>query len=125
MLVKCLKQSFQLQLFGFFMSVLHAFYRHWNIILLRFYLLLLLTSVLRFRALLSRFCENQFFEFYRNSTDWLPHYAGSECGESRNRLQTVLYPFSSFFVYLYFTFIELLRGYFLSTCLANFLDKIY
>ena len=39
------------------------------------------------------FCGNQLFEFYRNSTDWLPHDAGSGCGESRNRLITVLYSF--------------------------------
>ena len=43
------------------------------------------------------FCRNQLFEFYRNSSDWLPHNAGSECGESRNRLLTVLYPFFFFF----------------------------
>ena len=39
---------------GFFMSVLHAFCCHSNIILICLYLLLLLQSVLRFRALLSR-----------------------------------------------------------------------
>ena len=39
---------------GFFMSVLHACCRHLNIILIRFYLFLLLKSVLRFPALLSR-----------------------------------------------------------------------
>ena len=40
-----------IQLFGFFMIVLHVFCRHSNIILIRFYLL---KSVLRFPALLSR-----------------------------------------------------------------------
>ena len=39
---------------GFFMSVFHAFWRHLNIILIHFYWLLLLESVLRFPALLSR-----------------------------------------------------------------------
>ena len=39
------------------------------------------------------FCGNQLFDFYRNSADWLPHDAGSGCGESRNRLQTVVYLF--------------------------------
>ena len=43
-----------LQLLGFFMSVLHAFCRHSNIILIHFYWFLLLKSVLRFPALLSR-----------------------------------------------------------------------
>ena len=43
-----------IQLFGFFMSVLHVFCRHSNIILIHFYWLLLLKSVLRFPALLSR-----------------------------------------------------------------------
>ena len=43
-----------LQLLGFFMRVLHAFCRHSNIILIYFYWLLLLESVLRFLVLLSR-----------------------------------------------------------------------
>ena len=43
-----------LQLLGFFMRVLHAFCRHSNIILIHFYLLLSLESVLRFLFLLSR-----------------------------------------------------------------------
>ena len=45
---------------------------------------------------------NQLFEFYRNSTDWLPHDAGSGCGESRNRLITVLYLFFFCLPDLYF-----------------------
>ena len=99
MLVKCLKQlTFfnSLQLLGFFMSVLHAFCYHLNIILIHFYWLLLRKSVLRFPTLLSLVCGNQLFEFYQNSTDWLPHDAGSGCGESQKRLVTVLYPFFSF-----------------------------
>ena len=56
--MKCLKQlTFffnWLQLLGFFMSVLLAYCRHSNIILIHFYWLLLLKSVLRFPALLSR-----------------------------------------------------------------------
>ena len=46
------------------------------------------------------FYGNQFFEFYRNSTDWLPHDAESGCGESRNRLITVLYLFFLLFTWL-------------------------
>ena len=47
-------------------------------------------------AIFHRFvkCDIALFEFYRNSTDWLSHDAGSACGESRNRLLTVLYLFS-------------------------------
>ena len=48
------------------------------------------------------FCGNQFFKFYRNSTDWLPHDVGSGCGESRNRLLTVLYRFFFCLLVLYF-----------------------
>ena len=36
------------------------------------------------------FCGNLLFEFYRSSTDWLSHDGGSGCGESWNRLLTVL-----------------------------------
>ena len=57
---------------------------------------------------------------YYKSTDWLPHDVGYECQESRNRIVTVLYPF--FFCLLFFTFIQLLRGYFFSTFLANVLE---
>ena len=35
--------------------------------------------------IVSLFCGNQLFESYCNSTDWLPHDAGSRCGKSRNR----------------------------------------
>ena len=38
-------------------------------------------------------CGKQLFEFYRNSTYWLPHDAGSGCWEFQNRLLTALYPF--------------------------------
>ena len=71
------------------------------------------------------FCGNQLFKSYHNSTDWLEYDAGSECGESQYKLLTVLNPFFAFFVYLYFTFIELLQGYFLSPSFENFLDEIY
>ena len=70
------------------------------------------------------FCGNQLFEFYRSSTDWLSHDAGSGCGESWNRLLTVLYLFF-FFVYLCFAFVWLFHGYLLRTFLVNFLDDIY
>ena len=48
------------------------------------------------------FCGNQLFEFCCNSTDWLPHDAGSECEEFRNRLLTVLYSFFFCLLVLYF-----------------------
>ena len=48
MLASCLWKSL------LFLLVLHAFYRHLNTILIHFYWLLLLESVLRFPALLSR-----------------------------------------------------------------------
>ena len=74
-----------------FRTVLQAFYRHLNIILVHFYWLLLLESVLQFPASCLAFCLNQLFEFYWDSSDWLSRDKGSGCGESRNRLQTVLY----------------------------------
>ena len=43
-----------LQFLGFFMSILHTFCHHSNMILIHFYWLLFLKSVLRFPALLSR-----------------------------------------------------------------------
>ena len=88
--------------FGFFVSVLHAFCRHLNIILIHFYWLSLLDSNLRFLLYCLAFCGDQLFEFYRNSYDWLPRSAVSECGKSQNRLLTVLYPF--FFCLLVFYF---------------------
>ena len=32
-------------------------------------------------------CGNQLFEFYCNSTNWLPHDSGFEYGKSRNKLR--------------------------------------
>ena len=81
----------------------NVFYRHLNIILIYFYWLLLLGSVLRFPAVLSRVLWKPVSWLYRSSTGWLPHDLGSACGEFWNRLQTVLYLFF-FVVYLYFTF---------------------
>ena len=48
------------------------------------------------------FCRDHLFGFYRNSTDWLSHDVGSGCGESWNRLLTVLYPFFFCLLVLYF-----------------------
>ena len=49
---------------GFIMSVLHAFQRHLNIILIHFYWCLLLESVLRFPALFSHvFLETSYMTF--------------------------------------------------------------
>ena len=46
------------------------------------------------------FCRNQLFDFYRNSTDWLPRDARSGCGDSRNRLQIVLHVFICVCIYI-------------------------
>ena len=48
------------------------------------------------------FRRNQVFDFDRNSTDCLPHDARSGCGESQNRLRTVLYLLFFFLLVLYF-----------------------
>ena len=48
------------------------------------------------------FWRNQVFDFDRNSTDCLPHDAKSGCGESQNRLRTVLYLLFFFLLVLYF-----------------------
>ena len=96
---------------GFLMSVLHAFYRHLSIILIHFYWFsygrLFWDSLLYCLA----FCGNHLFEFYCNSTDSLPHDAGSGCGESRSRLLTVLYPFFFCLLVLYF-YVAPLRVFF-------------
>ena len=57
------------------------------------------------------FCGKQLFKFYGNSTDWLPHDAGSGCGESQNRLLIVLYFFFFCLLVLYF-YIALSRVFF-------------
>ena len=104
--VKCLHHAIfnSHYLLVIFMSVLHVFCRHSNINLIHFYWLLLLLPVLKFSApaLLCYVIWNQLFEFYRSSTDWLPHDARSGCGESQNRLLTVLCPY--FFCLLVFYF---------------------
>ena len=55
---------------GFCMSVLHAFFRHLNIILIHFYWLLLLESVLRFLALLSHVLRKPFI-WILSQFNWL------------------------------------------------------
>ena len=91
-----------LKLLGFFMRVLHAFCHHSNIILIHlidfYYWSLFWDSLLYCLA----FCGNQLFEFYQNSSDWLPHDAGSGCRLSRSRLLTVLYLFFFYLLVLYF-----------------------
>ena len=82
---------FQLTLVvGFFMRVLHVFCCHSNIF--NSLLLTFITGVCSEIPLLYclAFCGNQSFEFYRNSTDLLPHDTGSGSGECRNSLQTVI-----------------------------------
>ena len=44
---------------------------------------------------------NHLFEFYCNSTDWLPHDMRSGCGDSWNRLQIVLHVLICVFMCLY------------------------
>ena len=47
------------------------------------------------------FCGNQSFEFYRNSTDWLPHDAGFGCGESQIANSFILSFFCLLVLYFY------------------------
>ena len=82
-----------LQLLGFFMRVLHAFCRHSNIILIHFYWLLLLESVLRFLVLLSRVLRKPVI-WILSKFNWLVvTWCRIWVWESRNRLLTVLYFF--------------------------------
>ena len=115
--------SFNSLYLSFFISVLHAFCCHLNIFLTHFYRLycwsLFWDSLLHCLA----FCTNHLFHFYRSLPGLLPHGGGFACGESWSRLLTIY--MLSFFVYLYFTFMQLLCGYFLIRFLANFLDDIY
>ena len=59
-----------LQLLVFFTRVLHAFCRHSNIILIHFYWLLLLESVLRFLVLLSRVLQKPVIQIFAKF-NWL------------------------------------------------------
>ena len=130
--MKCLHNAhetayyFQLALvvrlfYGSFACVLPPLEYHFNSLLLSFIIGVCSEIPCSFVLL---FWGNQLFEFYRRSTDRLSHDAGSGCGESWNRLLAVLYLFF-FFVYLCFAFVWLLQGYFLRTCLVNYLDDIY
>ena len=118
------------------MSVLHAFCHHLNSILIRFYWLLLPNVVLKFPALLSRVVRKPVMWILSHWT--LPHDAGSGCGESRNRLLTVLYIFFFCLLVLYFyvapsrvffeyvswwlfrSYLLILIGYF--TCILDFFN---
>ena len=82
-------------------------------IYLYIYIIYIYISVLRLFALLYclAFWGDQLFEFYCNPTDLLPHDAESGCGESRNRLITILYPFFFCLLVLYF-YIALSRVFF-------------
>ena len=77
----------------FFMIVLQPFYRHLDIILIHFYWLSLLESVLRFPALCLTFCGNQLFD----STDCLPRDAGFGCRGWQNSLQFYIYLYVNYF----------------------------
>ena len=98
-LMKQITIFISLYLLAFFMRVLHAFCCHSDIVFIDFYYWSLFWDSL-FYCL--TFCRNQLFQFYRNSTDWLSHDAGSGCGRSRNKLLTVLYLF--FFCLLVLSF---------------------
>ena len=107
---------------GFPMSVLHTFDRHFNITLIHLYWLLLLESVLRFPALLSRVLRKLVVwilsQFSWPVTTWSRIWVWGISEQIANS-----FIFFFFFVCLYFTL--LFRGYVLSTCLANYLDDIY
>ena len=82
-----------------FACLLPSFEYHFNSVLLTF-ITGVCSEIPCFICL--AFCRNQLFKFYRNSMDWLPHYAGSGCGDSRIRLLTVLYLFFFCLHVLYF-----------------------
>ena len=80
-----------------FACVLPSFKYHFNSLSL---ISLIWSSLSLFYSL--AFCANQLSEFCRNWTVWLPHDSGYGCGESRNRLLTVLYSFFFGLFVLYF-----------------------
>ena len=108
---------------GFFLRVWHAFRRHSNVILIHFYWLLALESVLRFFiscSIVSRFGETSYF-LILSKFNWLV-VTWSGCGESRNRLLTLLYLFFFYLVVLCFCVAP--SRVFFEYMLANFLDDI-
>ena len=76
--------------FGFSFVKFMAFY-HFSVILIHFYWLFY--WILFWDSLFQcfAFCGNQIFDFYWDSTDWLPCDEGSGCGESWNSLQTAFH----------------------------------
>ena len=84
------------------MILLHAFCRHSNIILIHFYWLLLLQSVLRFTALLSRILQKPVIWILSKFNRLFATWCGSGSLECRNRLLTVLYLFLFCLLILYY-----------------------
>ena len=62
---------------------------------------------------------HKLFDFYCNSTDWLPHDARSGCGDSKNRLQIVLHVFMIYMcVYICTSMYVCKCGYMLYVCVC-------
>ena len=80
--------------------IFHVHYIHIHVNILPYSLLN--WEYLKMSALGTTLMTVSLFEFYHTSTDWLPHDLGSGCGESQNRLLTVLQPFFFCLFILYF-----------------------
>ena len=112
-----------LKFLGFFLRVLNAFCGHSNIILIHLYWLLL-ESVLRLPALLSRVLRKPVI-WILSKFNWL---VATWC---RSWVWGISEQITNSFIFFIFLFTCTLllyssfTGIFLSTCLANFLDDIY
>ena len=101
-----------LQLLGFFMRVLHAFCRHSNIILIHFYLLLSLESVLRFLFLLSRVFRKPVI-WTSSKFNWLVvTWCGISVWGISGQITNSFISFLFLFICALFFFVWLFHGYF-------------
>ena len=129
--MKCLHYAYEtayyfnsLQLLGFFMRVLHAFFRHSNIIF-NSVLLTFITVVCSEIpcSIVSRFVETSYLNFIEIQLTGCHMMRDLSVGISEQITNSFI-----FFLFLFTCSLLLyssFAGYFFSTCLANFLDDIY